>query len=76
MDKNLPLSADKHDLLTRSKQTAVSCEVSLCTYLCQPPVEGGGGEGIWHFLEAIVKFPTPGQLVNVKFPISPLKFLT
>ena len=28
------------------------------------------------FRSSNVNFPTPGHLVNVKFPISPLKFLT
>ena len=29
-----------------------------------------------NFRSSNVNFPTPGHLVNVKFPISPLKFLT
>ena len=36
----------------------------------------GRPRGFWHFLEAWVKFPNPGHLVKVKFPISPLKFPT
>ena len=48
---------------------------------CNAPVNvkpqgGGRPSGFWHFLEAKVKFPTPGHLVNVKFAIYLLKFLT
>ena len=38
--------------------------------------KAGRPRGFCHFLEARVKFSTPGHLVNVKFVISPLKFLT
>ena len=43
------------------------------------PRMGGGGATpgeFENFRSSNVNFPSPGHLVNVKFPISPLKFLT
>ena len=66
---------------TKARRSQSTVQYYKCTYQCQAPWRWGRGEGwgrprgFWHFLEAR-KFPTAGHIVNVRFPISRLKFLT